>query len=103
MGRISYFFSYANPKQPEKCLKKKYIPQAVEVLDQYYKAMNERNPEGMQACVSDNVEVFFLDESKNWEGSDVALTKFKMMFEKSPDFECKSKTIVNESTERRFS
>mmetsp|Transcript_159728 Transcript_159728/g.281926 ORF Transcript_159728/g.281926 Transcript_159728/m.281926 type:complete len:123 (+) Transcript_159728:33-401(+) len=58
---------------------------AVELVRKYYAAIAEHDACKMLECVSDDVEVKFLEPERNWSAKVVAAEKFSGWFERCPD------------------
>merc|ERR1712203_332411 len=58
---------------------------AVELVGQYYHAINQHSAAGMLDCVEDAVEVSFAEAERNWAGRALAEDKFAGWFARCPD------------------
>ena len=55
-----------------------------ELVRQYYRAIDAHDVDGMLLCVAPDVLVTFQEVSRNWQGADVAQTKFANWFASCP-------------------
>ena len=60
-------------------------PGPSDLVRQYYRAIDAHDVDGMLLCVAPDVLVTFQEVSRNWQGADVAQTKFANWFASCPD------------------
>jgi hypothetical protein len=56
------------------------------MLRDYYDAMNAQAMDDILKYLSEDIEVHFVDESRNWTGKSTARSKFALMYERNPKF-----------------